>query len=121
MEHAMTSSLIQTTFIVQGLDCSSEETLIRNQLMNFKKIEHMSFNFITEEVMIKHQNIDINILKKQFELLGMTAHLKNETTKKKPPNRFSLLNLSIAAILSILAETLFYTYAPQKPYIAIFF
>lgn len=117
----MTSSLIQTTFIVQGLDCSSEETLIRNQLMNFKKIEHMSFNFITEEVMIKHQNIDINILKKQFELLGMTAHLKNETTKKKPPNRYSWLNLSIAAILSILAETLFYAYAPQKPYIAMFF
>jgi Cd2+/Zn2+-exporting ATPase len=117
----MTSALIQTTFIVQGLDCSSEETLIRNQLKNLERIERLSFNFITEEVIIEHQNIDLNVLKTQFELLGMTAHLKDKTINNNPSKSYSWLNLGIAFTLSIIAETLFYVYAPQKPFLAIFF
>lgn len=75
--------LTKTTFFVAGLDCPSEEKLIRKQLDGIPEVEYLDFNFIAEEVTIHHRLSVINTLQQRIESLGMDVRPKIGSSDKQ--------------------------------------
>lgn len=108
----MRTPIITTTFLVEGLDCPSEEKLIRGQLKNIPEIEKMDFNFITGEVTIQHQLKTIDILQQKIESLGMKVSPKDSTTEKKGSKTeyfSSWWLIGISGVLALFSELFSYT------------
>lgn len=111
-----------TTLYVAGLDCPSEEKLIRGQLESIPEVEKLFFNFITQEVTIHHHlNTPASFIEK-IEALGMKAALKTEDEKEhleeNPHPSWWILGL--AGLLALLAETIAYSLSnEQSPWVAV--
>lgn len=94
-----------TILSVPGLDCPTEEKLIRNKLSKFSQIENMQFNFITQEITIEHQLDDMALIIKVINALGMKAFIKH--TQQPIPQtalRPSWWLLGIAGAFALSAE-----------------
>lgn len=103
----MTEPLISTTFFVAGLDCPSEEKLIRKQFRDMSEVEYLDFNFIAEEVTIRHHLINVNELQRRIESTGMSVRIKGESPAGKPTKstaNYSWGRLSIAGIFALCSE-----------------
>ena len=71
MKEAELVSLKQTTFYIEGMDCPTEERLIRNRLRGVAGVEELSFNLMTREVTISHRFVDEVALVSALESIGM--------------------------------------------------
>ena len=65
-----------TILYVAGLDCPSEEKLIRGQLESIPEVEQLTFNFITQEVTIHHHLKTPAPFLDKIHALGMKVTLK---------------------------------------------
>lgn len=111
-----------TTLYVAGLDCPSEEKLIRSQLESIPEVEKLFFNFITQEVTIHHHlNTPASFVEK-IEALGMKAALKTEGDKEhlsENPHP-SWWILGVAGFLALFAELIAYSLSDeQSPWVAV--
>ena len=107
----MNNQLNVTIFVVEGLDCPSEEKLIRNQLQAEPGIEKMEFNFITSEVTIYHRLNNIALLQQKIAALGMNTREKGKTISNndiKTDYFSSWWLIGLAGFLAILAEIVSY-------------
>lgn len=113
----MTTPLTATTFFVAGLDCPSEEKLIRKQLQDIPEIEQLEFNFIAEEITIDHRLADTDILKQRIEALGMPVRVKGSNhlgkEDEKPVSSFSWHIIIVSGILALASELASY-YFPNE-------
>ncbi|WP_412755283.1 heavy metal translocating P-type ATPase [Legionella pneumophila] len=111
-----------TTVYVAGLDCPSEEKLIRRQLESIPEVEKLTFNFITQEVTIHHSlNAPASFVKK-IEALGMKATLKTEGDKEhlEENSHPSWWILGFAGFLALMAEVIAYSLSDeQSPWVAV--
>ncbi|RMW99907.1 heavy metal translocating P-type ATPase [Legionella jordanis] len=111
-----------TTLFVAGLDCPSEEKLIRGQLESIPEVEKLTFNFITQEVTIHHYlNTPAPLLEK-IEALGMEATLKTELDKEhleENPHP-SWWMIGFAGFMALIAEVIAYSLSDeQSPWVAV--
>ncbi|WP_298625305.1 cation-translocating P-type ATPase [uncultured Legionella sp.] len=107
------SNLISTTFLVPGLDCPSEEKLIRKQFQNVPEVDSLDFNFIAEEVTIHHQAVNIDELQQRIESLGMGAQPKTLNASKeldrKEGRDISWTIIIISAFFALFSEIVAYS------------
>ncbi len=68
----------QTILKVAGLDCPAEEKLLRKALEHIKGVESLECNFITQELMVKHQSVEPATLLTAIQKIGMQAELKKD-------------------------------------------
>ncbi|KTC66338.1 Lead, cadmium, zinc and mercury transporting ATPase (plasmid) [Legionella adelaidensis] len=116
----MNSSI--TTLYVVGLDCPSEEKLIRGQLESMPEVEKLLFNFITQEVTIHHHLRNPGPLIDKIAVLGMKASLKTKVDKehlKENPHP-SWWVLGLAGFSALIAELIAYRLSDeQSPWVAV--
>ncbi|MGL6029335.1 MAG: heavy metal translocating P-type ATPase, partial [Legionella sp.] len=105
-------SLTKTTFFVAGLDCPSEEKLIRKQFQDIPEVEYLDFNFIAEEVTIHHRLSVISELQQRIEALGMEVRPKTDSAGKPDTNErvidSSWTRLVIAGVFALCSELITY-------------
>ncbi|AHE68521.1 heavy metal translocating P-type ATPase [Legionella oakridgensis] len=111
-----------TTLFVSGLDCPSEEKLIRGQLESIPEVEKLTFNFITQEVTIHHYlNTPVPFLEK-IEALGMKVTLKTGRDKEhleENPHP-SWWMIGFAGFMALIAEVIAYSLSDeQSPWVAV--
>ncbi len=94
-----------TTLHISGLDCPSEEKLIRNALKHLSEIKQLTFNFIAQELTVKHDITDIQPIIQAIRAVGLQVTLKT-TSSPKPilPPQPSWCLLGIAGLFALLAE-----------------
>ncbi len=111
-----------TTLFIAGLDCPSEEKLIRRQLESIPEVENLIFNFVTQEVTIQHYlNTPSSFLKK-IEALGMKAKLKTEGDKEhlEENSHPAWWILGFAGFLALMTEVIAYNLSDeQSPWVAV--
>ena len=113
----MTKPTNVTTFLVAGLDCPTEEQMIRRQLQAIPEIEKMDFNFIGEEVTIYHSLDSIESLKAQIETLGMRVSIKSSVSNSsaaKTGYDNSWLWITTAGMLALISEGMAYLYQTEQ-------
>ena len=69
----------QSTFYVAGMDCPTEEQLIRNRLKSVKGIENLEFDLMSRVLRVEHQLDDDRNLLSALESLGLGARRQSET------------------------------------------
>lgn len=111
-----------TTLYVSGLDCPSEEKLIRGQLESIPEVEKLWFNFVTQEVTIQHQLETPAPFLEKLEAIGMKSVVKTADTKEhleeNPHPAWSIFGL--AGLLAIAAEVIAYNLSnEQSPWVAV--
>lgn len=105
-----------TTLYVTGLDCPSEEKLIRSQLESIPEVEKLLFNFITQEVIIHHHLNTPALFVEKIEALGMKANIKTKDDKEhlqENPHP-SWWILGIAGFLALFAEVIAYNISDEQ-------
>lgn len=71
MKEAQQAVLKQTTFYIEGMDCPTEEQLIRHRLGGMAGVEELSFNLMTREVTVSHRAVHEVELARALESIGM--------------------------------------------------
>jgi Zn2+/Cd2+-exporting ATPase len=66
----------QTIFIIAGMDCPTEEQLVRNRLKPIKGIERLDFNLTARELTVTHALDDERSLQSALDSLNLGARLK---------------------------------------------
>ncbi len=114
----MTTPLTLTTFFVAGLDCPSEEKLIRKQLEAISEIKQLDFNFIAEEVTVHHYLPTIEPIQKKIESLGMSVRSKDSTITEQGGKRFgfdaSWGAIGLAGLFALFSELAAYYLATEQ-------
>lgn len=70
----------QTIFIIAGMDCPTEEQLVRNRLKPIKGIERLDFNLMARELTVTHALDDERTLQSALDALNLGARLKSGET-----------------------------------------
>lgn len=114
----MTTPLTLTTFFVAGLDCPSEEKLIRKQLEAISEIKQLDFNFIAEEVTVHHYLPTIEPIQKKIESLGMSVRSKDSTITEQGGKRFGIDAswgaIGLAGLFALFSELAAYYLATEQ-------
>lgn len=111
-----------TTLFVVGLDCPSEEKLIRRQLESIPEVVKLTFNFITQEVTIHHYLDTPMLLLDKIKSLGMKVKLKTEEDNEHLEENLhpSWWILGFAGFLALIAEVIAYSLSDeQSPWVAV--
>ena len=69
----------QSTFHIKGMDCPTEEQLIRNRLKSVKGIENLEFDLMGRVLRVEHESDDDRNLLSALESLGLGARRQQET------------------------------------------
>ncbi|CEG59189.1 heavy metal translocating P-type ATPase [Legionella fallonii] len=114
----MTTPLTLTTFFVAGLDCPSEEQLIRKQLQTIPEIKQLDFNFIAEEVTVHHCLPTIEPIQQKIESLGMSVRPKSSNVSDQKGKRFGIDAswgaIGIAGLFALFSELAAYYFASEQ-------
>ncbi|MDX1838150.1 heavy metal translocating P-type ATPase [Legionella taurinensis] len=114
----MTAPLTLTTFFVAGLDCPSEEQLIRKQLQTIPEIKQLDFNFIAEEVTVHHCLPTIEPIQQKIESLGMSVRSKSSNVSDQKGKRFGIDAswgaIGIAGLFALFSELAAYYFASEQ-------
>ena len=68
----------QSTFIIQKMDCPTEEKLIRNKLEGMPGIEELRFNLMQRELTVRHRLDDEQPIEAALASLGMQPEREGE-------------------------------------------
>lgn len=114
----MTAPLTLTTFFVAGLDCPSEEQLIRKQLQTIPEIKQLDFNFIAEEVTVHHYLPTIDPIQQKIESLGMSVRSKNSSETEQGGKRFGFDGswgaIGLAGLFALFSELAAFILATEQ-------
>lgn len=111
-----------TIFNIPGLCCPAEEKLIRNKLKHIDGIDKLEFNFISQELTLVHNSVDINLVIATIKTGGMQAKVKDKYAPKvkvKQPltSHMNWALIIIAAIMALSAEIYSYISHTEKSYL----
>lgn len=100
--------MITTLLFVPGLDCPSEEKLLRNALKQLPEIDALTFNFMAQEVTVQHRLPDIQPIIQAIQSVGMQAEVKTWQPSAAKPVATAVQPswwlLGIAGCFALLAE-----------------
>lgn len=92
--------LQQSTFVIIGLCCATEESLIRKKLASLQGIEEMQFNLVSHKLIVRHTVGERSILQSLGEI-GLPGHPlspgKPEVDRKTP--RQQLISTIVSGVL----------------------
>ncbi len=115
-----------TQMIIQvaGLDCPSEEKLLRNALKNISGIKDIRCNFIAQELIVDHENIDSELVLKAIHDIGMQASLKQASDQpvkniKEKSRKKDWIVIVFAGLLALGAEIASYVLGTEKSWIVL--
>ncbi|MEM4989263.1 heavy metal translocating P-type ATPase [Collimonas sp. H4R21] len=69
----------QAVFLIQKMDCPTEEKLIRDRFKNMAGIEAMQFNLIQRELTVQHRLPSVDAIVATLQALDMAPALKSDT------------------------------------------
>lgn len=113
-------------FKVVGMDCPSEEKVLRNALKNISGINNIHCNFVTQELTIDHDLQDISIIEKAILKTGLKIIVGKYDKKIKPIDHSFLsyknwILLSIAMSFALIAEIISWLYKTESSVLVIIF
>jgi Cd2+/Zn2+-exporting ATPase len=82
----------QSTFTIAGMDCPTEEQLIRRRLQGVAGVESLAFDLMARELTVSHRLADDAPILKALESLGMGARRKSDVPADQG-NRRSLFRV----------------------------
>jgi len=114
------------TYLVQGMDCPTEERLIRNRLEGMKGIEELHFNLMQRQLTVTHHLTDDASIFDALQKLKMepkrqfdTENTKIDQVPKISPKTY--LQLGLSGALAITAETIGWLTGNEQQFIVIIF
>lgn len=118
--------IMQTIFKVSGLDCSSEEKVLRNALKNISGVKNIHCNFVTQELTVEHDFENISIIEKAILKSGLKITVRNNNTKIKSTDHSFLsyknwILLSVAMGFALTAEIISLIYKTESSILVIIF
>lgn len=69
----------QAVFLIQKMDCPTEEKLIRDRFKNMAGIEAMQFNLIQRELTVRHRLASVDAIVVALKALDLEPALKSDT------------------------------------------
>ncbi|MFJ2988597.1 heavy metal translocating P-type ATPase [Collimonas sp. NPDC087041] len=79
LEAALAAGAEQAVFLIQKMDCPTEEKLIRDRLKGMAGIEAMQFNLIQRELTVQHRLPSVDAIVATLKALDMEPALKSDT------------------------------------------
>ncbi|MDB5992428.1 MAG: Heavy metal translocating P-type ATPase [Herbaspirillum sp.] len=120
------SGVTQATFIIDNMDCPTEEALIRNKLSPMDGVSHLDFNLMQRKLTVTHAPDQADAIQKTLVAIGMhaipavaaagpgqAAHASPQNLRKK----WWLLGLGASA--AALAEIITWTTGSDKSWAVI--
>lgn len=110
----------ETVFIIQKMDCPTEEKLIRNKLESIEGIEELRFNLMQRELTVLHQLEDVQPLEAALNALDMEPRRKDEdcssceTHTVSGTGKYMKLLMVISGAAAISAEIISWLGADEK-------
>lgn len=110
----------ETVFIIQKMDCPTEEKLIRNKLESIEGIEELRFNLMQRELTVLHQLEDVRPLEAALNALDMEPRRKDEdcssceTHTTSNASRYMKLLMVISGTAAFSAEIISWLGADEK-------
>lgn len=101
-------------FIIEKMDCPTEEKLIRNRLASIDGIESLYFNLMERQLTVTHSLDDDKLIASAIGSLGMEARLKSledaksvvESERSHAIPKSSWIIIGIAGVLASLSEAI---------------
>lgn len=110
----------ETIFIIQKMDCPTEEKLIRNKLESIEGIEELRFNLMQRELTVLHRLEDVQPLETALKALDMEPRQKDEdcssceTHSVSTTSKYMKLLMVISGAAAISAEVISWLGADEK-------
>ncbi|AMP11036.1 cadmium-translocating P-type ATPase [Collimonas arenae] len=79
LKAALAAGAEQAVFLIQKMDCPTEEKLIRDRLKGMAGIEAMQFNLIQRELTVLHRLSSVDAIVATLKALDMEPALKSDT------------------------------------------
>ncbi len=101
-----------TTFFITGMDCPTEETLIRKKLSSMPGVKSMEFNLMNRTLKVAHEPSSLAEISKALDSLDMGAKIQGSqpgsTAEDEPPAKWQALVIAgIAALASEIVEAVY--------------
>jgi Cd2+/Zn2+-exporting ATPase len=111
-----------TVFIMQKMDCPTEERLIRNKLEPMPGIEDLRFDLMQRELTVRHSLIDARPIETALTQLGMEPKRKvpgGEVSAEQPEtiSRLTQLLVAVSGIAAFGAEIVSWTISEQSLFV----
>jgi len=122
-----TAQLKETIYLIQKMDCPTEEKLIRNKLESIAGIKELHFNLIQRELTVRHQLDDDKVIEAALQKLDMEPKLKDEHCNSCSNHTVSAVSantkllVSISGIAALIAEVSSLVGANEKSPLVIIF
>lgn len=97
----------ETIFLIQKMDCPTEEKLIRNKLKDMSGIEELSFNLMQRELTVKHQLDDVRPIEAALNEIDMDPKRKDEGSGEHQITGVSVrtkILVGISGVAALIAE-----------------
>lgn len=110
----------ETVFIIQKMDCPTEEKLIRNKLESIEGIEELRFNLMQRELTVLHRLEDVQPLEAALNALDMEPRRKDEDCSRcethtvSGTGKYMKLLMVISGTAAISAEIISWLGADEK-------
>lgn len=110
----------KTVFIIQKMDCPTEEKLIRNKLESIEGIEELRFNLMQRELTVFHRLEDVQPLEAALNALDMEPKRKGEdcssceTNTVSNTSRYMKRLMAISGVAAFSAEMISWLGADEK-------
>lgn len=110
----------ETVFIIQKMDCPTEEKLIRNKLESIEGIEELRFNLMQRELTVLHRLEDVQPVEAALNALDMEPKRKDEdcssceTHTVSGTSKYMKLLMVISGAAAISAEIISWLGADEK-------
>ncbi len=108
----------EVKFVIQKMDCPTEEKLIRNKLEGMKGIKELGFNLMQRELTVQHQLEDDQPIKTALNELNMDAVYKDgggeDHQEQSTASLRTKILVSISGVAAIIAEVISFTTDDEK-------
>jgi Cd2+/Zn2+-exporting ATPase len=99
---------------IEGMDCPTEEGLIRGKLEAMPEVLELQFNLLKRQLTLRHQEKALPEILTALKSIGMDATLLEEKEAGKPAfSRKQLILLGVGGAAAILAEAVEWTKGPD--------
>src|SRR5689334_11059884 len=88
---AIPMAVAETVFSIDGMDCPTEESLIRKRLESLPGVEGLEFDLINQKLTVAHRQVDRESLVREISAVGMTAIPESEQASSVPGMTRTLL------------------------------
>jgi len=111
-----------TVFVIQKMDCPTEEGLIRNKLEPMPGIEELRFNLMQRELTVRHSLPDAQPIETALTQLGMepkrkVAGVEDSGDQPETISRQTQLLVAISGVAAFVAEIVSWTVSERSHFV----